>query len=401
MDFIISVLYMMGQVFLDILISPAFIILYLLIFLLVGWQYKRMETSSRSIVQSKKRTYIKSTLTSIMFGLIGGLVGSILLVFTGIDLHSIGIGYLWLIAIVLMLINPRYLCFAYAGGILAGLNLIFAYPQVNIPQLMGLVAILHMVESILILLNGPLFALPIYVKKNNAIRGGFNLQKFWPLPLIALVGVGIAEPASGITMPDWWPLFQDYSQSAENKIYTLLPVLAILGYGEITTTSSPVDRCRKTAFYLFLYSLTLLVLSVFSAKWAIFLPAAALFSPLGHELVIWLGIQEEKAKPSLYTRPLEGVGVLAIEPNTMASRIGIEAGDNIIRLNDKAITCNANLIDLVNHEGRLEFTVKRNNANISIRGRKGMGEELGLILVPDNEVKRYLTFKKPRRKNRP
>lgn len=401
MDFIISVLYLMGQVFLDILTSPVFIILYLLIFLLVAWQYKRMETTSSSIVQGKKKTYIKSTLTSVMLGLVGGLVGSILLVFTGIDLHSIGIGYLWLIAIALMLINPRFLCFAYAAGILAGFNLFFAYPQVNIPQLMGLVAILHMVESILILLNGPLFAMPIYVKKNNAIRGGFNLQKFWPLPLIALVGVGIAEPASGITMPDWWPLFQDYSQSAPNKIYTLLPVLAILGYGEITTTSSPVDRCRKTAFYLFLYSLTLLVLSVLSAKWAILLPAAALFSPLGHELVIWLGIQEEKAKPSLYVRPLEGVGVLAVEPKTMASRIGIESGDNIIKLNGSPITRNADLMGLAKQGERIEFIVKRNNASLDIKGSRGMGEELGLILVPDDEVKRYLTFKKARRKKRP
>ncbi len=397
MDFIISVLYMMGQVFLGILTSPLIIFLYLLIFLLVAWQYKRLATTSHDIVGGSKRTYVKSTLSSAAFGLVGGLLGSVLLVFTGIDLYSIGIGYLWLIAIALMLLNPRFLCFAYAGGILAAISLFLGYPQINIPHLMALIAILHMVESILILLNGPLFAMPVYIKENKEIKGGFNLQKFWPLPLIALVGINAVEPASGISTPDWWPLLKDFSQ-AENKIYTMLPVLAILGYGEITTTSSPPERCRKTALYLFLYSLTLLGLSVLSAKWFIFLPLAVLFSPLGHELVIWLGLQEEKNHPPLYIQPPEGVGILTVEPNTLATRLGIKSGDKILSLNGSLLRHNFDLESMLNQANRLDFMIRRNNEIMNIKGSRRMGEEAGLIFMPDDRVRRYLVLEKRGRK---
>ena len=48
-------------------------------------------------------------------------------------LDNTGILYVWMIAIVLMLINPRYMCFPYAGGLLAwqaGLR----FPRIDVPR---------------------------------------------------------------------------------------------------------------------------------------------------------------------------------------------------------------------------------------------------------------------------
>ncbi|NLB89037.1 MAG: PDZ domain-containing protein [Syntrophomonadaceae bacterium] len=393
MDWYLSVLYMMGQVIIDSFTSPIFIILYLLLMVLSGWQYKKLEKISAAIINTKGQTFIKSTVISAFLGLIGGLLGSILLVFIGIDLQSIGILPLWIIALALMLISPRYLCFAYAGGILAFINLVFGYPQVSIPQLMALIAILHMVESLLILLSGHLNPMPVYVKYEDQIRGGFNLQKFWPIPLIVLVSAGISDPTSGVMMPEWWPLLKDYDGFVEGVTYTLLPVLAILGYGEISTTCSPKEKARKSALHLFIFSMCLLVLSVIASYWNLFLPIVALFSPLGHEIVIWLGMRHEKNKKPEYVAPSKGVGVLAIEKPSFAARTGIKPGDIILSVNGKEVDSKNELIEQVNQSFFLVLEIKRRGEILKISGKKYYDDELGIIFVPDNRVKRYLTVK--------
>lgn len=390
-DWFLAVLSMMGHVIIESFSSPLFIILYLLLLILVGWQYKKIEKISATIIKTKGQVFIKSAFISIGLGLIGGLLGSILLVFIGIDLQSVGILPLWIIALALMLVSPRYLCFAYAGGILAVINLIFGYPQISIPQLMALIAILHMVESLLILLSGHLNAIPVYVKQENQIVGGFNLQKFWPIPLIALVSAGIIEPTSGVMMPDWWPLLKGHDGFVEGTTYVLLPVLAILGYGEISTTCSPEEKTRKSALHLFLFSISLLVLSVVASIWHVFLPIVALFSPLGHELVIWLGLREQKLKEPKYITPPNGVGVLAIESPSLASRIRLKSGDIVLSVNGKAVNSRNELLEQVKQTFFVVLEIKREDKILKITSKKYYDDELGIIFVPDGGSRRYLT----------
>ena len=103
----------------------------------------------------------------------------------------------------------QYEVFVY-GGLLALVSLLFGFPEISVPQIMALVAILHMVESFLIFSSGHLGAVPAYIKgQGGRITGGFTLQKFWPIPLVALVvmaGGGVVE--GGIEMPGWWPLIK-------------------------------------------------------------------------------------------------------------------------------------------------------------------------------------------------
>ena len=110
-------------------------------------------------------------MSSILYGLLGGLFGSVILLLVGLSLDNIGIVYLWPVAIFLFLFNPRFLCFAYAGGIIAVFSLFLrsllpAYPvlgeikvlagimEIHLPSLLALVGILHLTESLLIYLSG-------------------------------------------------------------------------------------------------------------------------------------------------------------------------------------------------------------------------------------------------------
>ena len=131
------------------------------------------------------------------------------------------------VAILLLFINPRYLCFAYAGGIIAVLSIIIrallpSLPimkditilsgliEIHLPSLLTLVGVLHLTESFLIFISGHCGASQIYLKvPSGKIVGGYSMQRFWPLPLMGLCTYLVAETSDifvgGIAMPDWWP----------------------------------------------------------------------------------------------------------------------------------------------------------------------------------------------------
>jgi len=387
-----AILLMMGRVLLDSFTSPYFVLLYISLFLLVAWQYRRLQNFSVSRFKNHPVLYLKPALVSTLLGILGGVLGSVLLVILGVDLSGIGITQLWLVALLLMLIQPRFLCFAYAAGVLGMANLLLGYPHIDIPQLMALVAILHMVESLLILLNGSFYPLPVYVKKPGGLRGGFNLQLFWPIPLVALMSMGFTEAGnSGLQMPAWWPLLQNYASLADDKTYALLPVIAVLGYGEITTTRTPFQASRKSALYLFLFSLLLLFLAVLAAYSPVFLPLAVVFSPLGHELVIWLGMRAE-TRPPLYTQPPLGLMVLDILSGSPADRAGLRSRDIILTVNGQNLDNYAALQELAADKRELNLEVQRSNQLKNMILRYHLNENPGIIPVPDRSATKYLAL---------
>jgi len=249
--------------------------------------------------------------------------------------------------------------------------------------------VLHMIESLLILLNGSYRPVPVYVKKNNQVRGGFNLQLFWPIPLIALLSVGFIDAgAGGISMPDWWPLLRGYAAFPADMTYGLIPVVAILGYGEVSTTRTPRQATRQSASYLFMFSISLLVLSICSSRWTGFLPLAALFSPLGHELVIWLGMREENRK-AIYIQPPRGIMILDIVPDTVAS--------NILKSRDVILSVNGEMVNHYYHfQELLSCGWKEISLEIDRQGQvlaftfKQPPRDMGIIPVPEANVNRYL-----------
>ena len=391
MEFIWLILRELGRVLVTTLTSPSFLFIYLLLFGLVTLQYRRLQTMSEPLLQGRRNIFWRSALVSTLAGLLGGVLGSILLVLLGVELTGIAIGHLWLLAILLMLIKPRFICFAYAAGLLSISNLLFAYPSINIPQLMGLVGVLHLIESLLILINGSYSPLPVYIKKAGGLRGGFNLQQFWPIPLAALITVGMIEPLGAITSPDWWPLLQGYTDFTESHTYVLVPVLAILGYGEISTTRTPRQAVRKSSLHLLVFSVGLLILSVLASYHSFFLPLVALFSPIGHEFVIWLGMRAETRAP-IYVQSERGVMILDVLPGSAAYRYGLRSKDVIITVNGQEVVQYVAIQQLVNNGGKTSVLkilrgAKLLTCRIPIKG----DQDLGIIPVPEHDSVAYLS----------
>ncbi len=397
MELVAAISKMMGQVLVDTFTSPFFMGLWGMIFLLVFWQNKRQQRLAASFFKGHPEFSFQSALYSTLLGLLGGIAGSVLLVFLGIDLSSISITALWVTALLMMLIQPRFICFAYAAGVIALANILFGFPHTSIPQLMGLVAVLHMIESLLILLNGSFHPSVVYIKRHEQLCGGFNLQFFWPIPLLALISVGFpGSAAAGLAMPSWWPLLQDYSGFMGQQAFTIVPVMAVLGYGEICTTRTPRQASRRSALLLCLYSLLLLSMAVLSSRIPAFILLAAVFSPLGHELVIWLGMREESRRP-LYVKADQGLMIMEVIRGSSAERAGIKSRDIIMYANGCAVNSYGDLRELLKQVRlKIDLQIKRSDQMLHLTWHPGRKRTGNIVPVPEPGVSAYLVWQEDR-----
>jgi hypothetical protein len=390
---VFAILNLVVQAFLRMVVSPLFWIIVVIIY----FQYRRINQQKELMFGIKEQDGWRHALLATGHGVIGGLVGSGLIVFMGVSLSGIGIQFLWLLAITLMLVSPRFICFAYAGGIISLSSIIFGYPQVDIPMLMGLVAILHMVESVLILVSGHMGALPLYTKLDDGrMVGGFNLQKFWPIPLVALALMVLPDPSqvSGVGMPDWWPLIKpSVTGNPDNFVYALLPVVAALGYGDLALTSKPREKSKKSAFFLGLYSLILLALAVLASRNPSLVLLPALFSLLGHELVIKIGRDVEFKGQPKYVAPEKGIMVLAVLEKSAAKRMGLKTGDIIFSVNTFPVNSRRDLTNVLHWGGTVletEYMDSDTGKYSRTFTRKGFHEPFGVILVPEGDESQYV-----------
>lgn len=286
--------------------SPLFLLVLFLIFI----QYRRIGKLEREILGLNTRSIIYNLIISTGFGLLGGLLASIVFIGIGTAINPEDFYYILPLAIFLSLIRPRFICFSYAGGIIALLSLVFGIFKVNIPGILMVVGVLHLVESLLILLDGKTMRIPIFMERDRQIVGGFMLNRFWPLPFTVFVNGPTIYPLS---------------------------IIAILGYGDYALTSVPGKKARGTAASLFIYSLSLLILANMSHTHMLFQYLGAVFSVLGHEIVIYLGGKKERQGSYIFKPSSYGVKILDVLPNSIGEAMGLESGNIITSLNGKRI----------------------------------------------------------------
>lgn len=330
----------------NILISPFFILLFLIILL----QYYQKNKSIYNISR-KDNSIIWDTLNSTIFGVIGGFITTIAFMYLEVQIVPKDYIYILIVAIILSLINPRFMCFAYSGSLVSLYSQLFNKNLVDRQQIMIVVATLHLVESILILINGNSGRSPVYMKHKHDFVGGFNFHRFWPVPFIVFIWDGLIRP---------------------------IPFMAILSYSDYTY-SYPRRKTIKTGIWMLLYSLLLLYLSRYRFQEYL----VPIYAIVGHEIIIKLNIMIEEKKVPLFKNPKKGLKVISVSYNSVAKDLGIKPGDIVLNINGVELEDEKDIREinmLKNKNVTVDyFSLKR---GIVRRIYEGKGKTLGILTVP-------------------
>lgn len=343
----------LGKIVLATLIQslPIFWVVVLLVYL----QYRRAAGMEQKLFGRTINPVGRQVVVSTMLGILGGLLASLVMLLLGLSLTQIGLLFIWPVALLLLLIHPRYLCFSYAGGLvaLAVLALRFLllplFPalaeyapvasllEIHIPALLALIGLLHLIEAMLIYFGGHRGSSPLYFKRaDGEVVGAFSLQRFWPIPLAALLATVVLESEiQGVSMPEWWPLIKPALELEPGQTlqYFTFPAIAALGYSDLALSSSPRQKSASTALFLSIFSVLLIGAALAAEYYPPLTLVGVLFAPLGHEAVIYYGNRLEHSREARYRSTDEGVLLMAVLPESAASRAGLRAGDLIRRVN--------------------------------------------------------------------
>lgn len=393
-------LHAVGQLFMN----PFYYIGILFIVL----HYRKQIQMERKLFHTRLHSLLSETWRTVMWGWIGGLAASVLLLFVGVSIQAEAVLLLWVITIVLVVIRVRFLCLAYAAGILGAAQAILSWlpnaadlassvpvleivANADMPSLLMIVAVLHLLEGLLTHFQGARMATPLFLEgKRGQIIGGQQLQGFWPVPLFLLVPI---TGGSELSLP-WGTLFGANLASG----WTLLAFPAMIGFTELTISKLPRQQARFSAKLLYLYGLIMLGASVAAHFWTPILIAAALLSIALHEGLIRYNQWIEDKQTPFYVHSIRGLMVLSIVPNSPAQELGIQIGEIIHKVNGHKVKTKTDMhqamglnsafckLEVLNEQGEVRFLHRAIFA--------GDHHQLGIILAPDQQAL-YFTEHRP------
>lgn len=397
--------------------NAVFIAFYILILTFVKGKLEKQSDLRENATGIPGKTTREMFEEIILVSLVSGFLISIAVVFIGISLDISAFQYLFLIMLALFIINPRFVCFSYAGGLLALIGIIFKVPGLNPASLIALIAIAHLAESVLILLFGTNSIIPVYIKHENGIAGAFIIQKFWPLPLI-FVASGIQSITAGgmeeFVKADWWPLFKSFSSFASSSISTftstaagiatsisasgglalgLGSLAAFLSYSDMAVSSQPEDKGRERAYLDLGYAVLLFVVSFFARDSMALQIIGALAAILAHEGISLFGKLRENSRKPLFMAERRGLKVFDVAKGTHAHEMGMRRGDTVLNVNGRDIQSVEGLIEtLKDYPNYLWVKVKTPDGAEKLLEHRSYPEgvnNLGILTIPREQEVTY------------
>lgn len=401
MDLAVNLLSAWGRALLGLLVNP-FYYLGLVVILL---QYRRQIRLERKLFHSRFHHLGKTAWSLVVWGLAAGLGASLVLAVLGSALTMEAMVLLWALSAVLILFRLRFLCLAYASGVLALADAIMGWlPQgadtqalgwlyrwmegVETPALLALAGVLHLAEALLVRYQGSLTRTPLFSEsKRGRVMGGFQLYAFWPVALFLLVP---AQAGGGFQLP-WTPLF---GSGLASSGWTILALPVAMGFMESTWTQLPEEKARRTSGRLLLYALAVTGMALLSHWFGLFLPVAAVLTIALHEGILWWGRWEETKKALLFVHDSRGLKILAVLPGSPAEALGIRTGEILAKVNGLPVPTKDELhaalqanpayckLEIINLQGESRFAGRAIFA--------GEHHQLGILICPDEDTRYVL-----------
>jgi hypothetical protein len=398
------------------LTEPSLAIVLVILGFILHSQNKKTAVMQKMIIGESINSPMELTISQIVMGILGGVIASIILTYCGVMFdQSSGIELLFMISVVLMFWNPRFICFSYSGAVLGFISIVLnninpmlggkapvqSLFNVDIVALMTLVAVLHIVEGILIMLDGSRGHIPVFANRDNKIIGGFAFKRYWPLPMVLLFLMRGSDMGLGETVntPDWWPLI-NLSYTAEflkAALVVSVPLYGVMGYSSVTFTKSKSEKTLLSGVSTLTYGVLLSFVAqtaAYGLAWKLLVLA---FAPLAHEAMLRLQKYYEVKSAPKYNSEDEGLVVLEVAPGSPAWEMGLESGDKLIEINDNKIITERDIFDSIT--GTINYiwfkVIKANGIETQVNYTNLSRERrIGIVFVPksvpsDSKIVRF------------
>lgn len=355
----------------------CFVIIYLVMLVLIKIQYIRVEKNEKELLGFVREDYRKHYWISIGCGMLLGIGVSLLMKLVSFEVDVRYFNIAFLLSILFFFIKPRYACIAYSGSIACLIGSVMQFDIHSIRSVMYIVALMHLVEGVLITIDGYKLYLPIYLERNKELVGGFRLCRFWCVPMFILI-----------------------------KNIGFIPIAAMLAYSDISLDLSPKDNAKMSSRMLVYYSLSLIIAISLSYIYIYLIYVAVIMSPLLHELIILKRKRDRTKRIPWLTISDRGVRILDVFENSIAKLVGMEYGDEVIKINDKIITCKQDIENELRNSRNLciSYYSYKEKRLIIKKVLNNSNKKLGILVLTDDvnyiseEIDRVGMLKKVARK---
>lgn len=394
------------------ILFPPSVFILLGLFLIFYFKNKKRAAMQKIMVGGSVECVLELTLSQFIFGVLGGIIGSLILNLCGVVFNeNCRIEILFLTSIILMAIKPSFVCFSYSASVLGIISIILKAINIITPEadytyifnldilyMMIFVGVMHIVEGILVFLDGHRGAFPILIKKENEIIGGYSLKRYWVLPIAIMImgnmnglyGDYLSIPLSEI--PAYWSAFKSSNNMSilQAAFLSILSFYAVLGYSSITYTRTKRQKAVISGVYIFSYGILLIIAAQaarFGISGEIFV---VIFAPVAHEIMFKLQRKDEMRRKPKFVSDENGLVVLEIGNDSKMKEFNMDVNSKIISVNNQYIECEKDIYEIL----------KRNfhKAVIKIRDCDGVIKEvnyvhnknrLGVLLVPVVKQENY------------
>jgi hypothetical protein len=385
-----------------IIVEPSLLIMLVILSIMFYLKNKKIVAMQRMIIGEGINSPLELTLSQVVFGLLAGIIGSLILSNLGIIfMGNSGIMYLFMISILLMFIKPRFVCFSYSAAILGAVSLAYSYlaPYIgldvsnfnmDILSLMTFVGVLHVVESLLVIFDGDKGAIPVFSNRNNKIVGGYAFSRYWVIPITVFIAIklGTADQAitESVATPSWWPILSsEYVLTILGTMaLTLTPYFGVVGYSSISFTRSKKKKVISSSIYIFLFGIALILVAQLARFGIVGEVIALIFAPFGHELMLEIQKRIENKRTPIFFSGDEGISVLEVVPYSEIYDLGIRSGDRIISVNGNSVNSEKEVYEAakskINNLLIKAIAIDGEIKEVSFKGSNKSG--IGILLVP-------------------
>ncbi|NLK87263.1 MAG: PDZ domain-containing protein [Clostridiaceae bacterium] len=379
----------------SILRSYSFVVLYVLVIFFIKVQYRKYN-ELQSEIYGRPAYSTRDIIEKIFLaGLAAGFASSFLTVAAGVTIETDTIRYLFYVMCLLLLIDLRFVSIPYAAGLLAAVSLIPGTPQIYLPSLLFLVAVLQLAESILVFLYRKKDYIPVFLRHKNEITGAFLIRRYWMVPIVFFTYMAQQSSISLDFSASWPLIFNVPPLSGAVYALGLDSLVAVLCHTDIAIATQPEKRSARSSILLLGYSTVLMLLAFISRRAEWVGAVGAVFCIGGKEgLYLMSTLYEQKRKP-LYSAVRRGIRVLDVLPGSHAAAMGLQRGDVILSINKNDVQSEEGIIEALREFPTYTWIQVRcwdsTEKTLEYRCYPGGYDTLGIITVPRETEVTYTT----------